>query len=112
MYTMRVYVTHFPAGAGAVDGGQVPLRVCTSICTHTDTLIYCESVCHALPCRCRRSRWGGGYLSECAQLHDDPDRVLCYDSNQLHNVRVVKLTHRYWGETGVHRHCFEDLSVS
>ena len=56
---------------------------------------------------------GGGYLSECAQLHDDPDGVLCDDSDQLHNVRVVKLTHRYCGETGVqNRHSFEDLSVS
>lgn len=56
---------------------------------------------------------GGGYLSKCAQLHDDPDGVLCDDSDQLHNVRVIKLTHRYCRETGVqNRHSFEDLSVS
>lgn len=64
------------------------------------------------PLQVQAQQVGGGYLSECAQLHDDPDRVLCDDSDQLHNVRVVKLTHCYWGETGVHRHCFEDLSVS
>lgn len=39
------------------------------------------------------------YLSECAQLHDDPDGVLRDDADQLHDVRVVKLTHRYWGGT-------------
>ena len=36
MYTMRVYVTHSPAGAGALGGGRVPLRVCT-IYMHTYT---------------------------------------------------------------------------
>lgn len=38
---------------------------------------------------------GSGYLSQRAQLHDYPDRVLRDDTNQLHNVRVVKLTHCY-----------------
>ena len=59
MYTVRVYVTHFPAGAGAADGGGY-LSECALVYAHTQTLIYCESVCHALPCRCRRSRWGAG----------------------------------------------------
>lgn len=58
-----------------------------------------------------RQRWGR-YLSERTQLHDDPDGVLRDDSDQLHNVRVVKLTHRYWGKTVVHGQSFEDISVS
>lgn len=44
---------------------------------------------------------GRGYLSKRAQLHDDPDGVLRDDPDQLHDVRVVKLTHRHWGDTVV-----------
>lgn len=33
------------------------------------------------------------YLSKSTELHDDPHRVLCDDSDQLNNVRVVKLSH-------------------
>ena len=57
----------------------------------------------------RRRR--GRYLSERAQLHDDPDGVLCDDSDQLHDVRVVKLAHRYWG-TEAHGQPCESISVS
>lgn len=41
------------------------------------------------------ARPGQRYLSQRAQLHDDPDGVLRDDSDQLHNVRVIKLTHGY-----------------
>lgn len=41
------------------------------------------------------ARPGQPYLSQRAQLHDDPDGVLCDDADQLHNVRVIKLTHGY-----------------
>lgn len=36
------------------------------------------------------------YLSQCAELHDDPDRIICDDSHQLHNVGMVKLTHGHY----------------
>lgn len=54
------------------------------------------STCTGSPCsRGPRPDRSGRYLSERAQLHDDPDGVLCDDSNQLHDVRVVKLAHRH-----------------
>ena len=48
------------------------------------------------------------HLSECAELHDDPDWILCDDSHQLHNVGVVKLAHGHCresrgGQTSVHK---------
>ncbi len=44
------------------------------------------------------------YLSECAELHDNPDWILRDDSHQLHNVGVVKLPHgHWWGRRGVQR---------
>lgn len=36
------------------------------------------------------------HLSERAELHDDPHRVLCDHADQFNDVRVVELTHRYW----------------
>lgn len=44
---------------------------------------------------------GSWYLSKRAQLHDYPNGVLCNDSNQLHDVRMVELTHCYWGKSGL-----------
>lgn len=38
------------------------------------------------------------HLSECAELHDDPDWILSDDSHQLNNVGVVKLTHGHCRE--------------
>lgn len=35
------------------------------------------------------------YLSQGAELHDDPHGVFCDHSDQLDNVRVVELTHRH-----------------
>lgn len=35
------------------------------------------------------------YLSQRAELHDDPDWIIWDDAHQLHNVRMVKLTHGY-----------------
>lgn len=35
------------------------------------------------------------HLSQCAELHDDPDWVLSDDSHQLYDMWVVKLTHRH-----------------
>ena len=39
VYTVRVYVTHFPAGAGAADGGGY-LSECALVYAHTQTLLY------------------------------------------------------------------------
>lgn len=33
------------------------------------------------------------YLSKCTELHDYPDWVFRNNPNELHNVRVIKLTH-------------------
>lgn len=44
---------------------------------------------------------GSWYLSKRAQLHDYPNGVLCNDSNQLHDVRMVELTHCYWEKSGL-----------
>lgn len=35
------------------------------------------------------------YLSQCAELHNDPHWVFCDDTDQFHDVRMVKLTHCY-----------------
>lgn len=35
------------------------------------------------------------YLSKRTELHDYPDGVFCDYPNELHNVRVIKLTHCY-----------------
>lgn len=46
MYPMRVYITHFPAGAGAVGGGRAPLRACTThMHTYTHSPKYPMRVC-------------------------------------------------------------------
>lgn len=39
------------------------------------------------------------YLSKSTELHDYPDWVFCNNSNELHNVGVIKLTHGYWKES-------------
>lgn len=36
------------------------------------------------------------YLSQSAKLHDDPHGVFCDNSDQLNDVRMVKLTHRHY----------------
>lgn len=41
------------------------------------------------------------YLPQSAELHDDPHGVLCDHSDQLDDMRMVELTHRYC-ETNVH----------
>lgn len=38
------------------------------------------------------------HLSKCAELHDDPDWILCDYSHQLHNMGVIKLTHGHCKE--------------
>ena len=52
MFTMRVHVTHFPAGAGAAGGGQAPLGACTMYMhTYTHSPMYTTRVyvIHSLP---------------------------------------------------------------
>lgn len=53
------------------------------------------------------------YLSQSTELHDDPHRVFCDHSNQLNDVRVVKLTHCYC-KRGKHTHinAFSTYKVS
>lgn len=36
------------------------------------------------------------YLSEGAELHDDPHRVVCDHTHQLDDMGVVELPHGYW----------------
>lgn len=38
------------------------------------------------------------HLSKCAELHDDPDWIVCDYSHQLHNMGVIKLTHGHCKE--------------
>lgn len=37
--------------------------------------------------------WVKSYLSECTQLHNDPDGIFCDYSDQLHDVWMIKLPH-------------------
>lgn len=52
------------------------------------------------------------YLSKCAELHDDPHRILCDYSHQLYNVRMVELTHSYCKKKNPTEHTDQTRSLS
>ena len=79
MFTMRVHVTHFPAGAGAAGGGQAPLGACTMYMhTYTHSPMYTTRVYVThFPVGAGVAD-GGGHLSEHAlSICTHTDTLLC-----------------------------------
>lgn len=80
-------------------------RSCNNRPEWMNRLIFCENTMampswHHVTKRCKWPKASQplsmlmlSYLPQSAKLHDDPHRVFCDNSNQLNNIRMVKLTH-------------------